>query len=369
MENRFCGLYPVLARTAYLAAVLLFVLWFLKKISFIVLFFLFAGILVMALNPPVRWLEARRTPRVLATALVCLVGLGVAGGLGWLVAPRIAEQAAQLWSSLPDYLASLSDKVSSLLPNSPRVQELLRMDSRTAGKLLSSLPTVLGGMLAYTGSIFAFLALLVLFASLVIYMLARPRPLLTGLFTAIPERFRDPTARALAKSSSMVQAWVFSNIIVGGVEAVASWLFLTWMDVPGATVWAALALFSELIPKLGAYIMSVPPVLMALAVDPITAAWTAIFYVLLIEITGDTISPWIRGEQMALHPAFLILTLLAMTSAFGLVGALVSTPLAGVLMAFYEEFYLVRQPEDERMEERVEAVVNRNTEWGKGRGA
>ncbi|OFZ54203.1 MAG: hypothetical protein A2428_01940 [Bdellovibrionales bacterium RIFOXYC1_FULL_54_43] len=353
----------MLNRAVLLAATLVFVLCFLRKIAFIVLFFLFALIFGMAMNPFVAWMEKRGIPRIVGSLIAATGVMIVVGGLGWLIVPIIADQASQLWSSLPEYLSQVSAKFAAWLDAYPQLQKRLSLDSEAASRVLSGASGVLGGLLNVSLSIVTAIALLIVFATLVMYVLIRPRPLIHGLLQAIPKRHRDPMARALAKSSTMVQAWVTSNVIVGGVEAVASWVFLTWMNVPGATVWAALTFFSEMVPKLGPYIMAVPPTLVAFAVDPRTALWTALFYMALNEITGDTLAPWIRGKQMELHPAFLILVMLAMASAFGLLGALISTPLAGFIKAFYEEFWLRDQVSDPENRLRVEAVIHRNTDW------
>ena len=114
----------------------------------------------------------------------------------------------------------------------------------------------------------------------------------------------------------------------------------------GALVWGALALFSELIPKIGFYIMSIPPVLGALSVSPLTALWELIFFLALNEIIGDFVMPKLRSSTMNIHPVSSIFLLLAMGSAFGLTGALMATPLAAIIKAFYEEFYVKKFNED-----------------------
>ncbi len=49
---------------------------------------------------------------------------------------------------------------------------------------------------------------------------------------------------------------------------------------------------------------------------------------------------------MQLHPAVLLFAVLAMAAtAFGFVGALFATPIAGIVAGFVEAFYLPRQAE------------------------
>jgi putative permease len=48
---------------------------------------------------------------------------------------------------------------------------------------------------------------------------------------------------------------------------------------------------------------------------------------------------------MQLHPSVLLFAVLAMATAFGLVGALIATPIPGIVAGFVEAFYLSRQAE------------------------
>ena len=114
------------------------------------------------------------------------------------------------------------------------------------------------------------------------------------------------------------------------------------MEVPGALVWAALAFFSDFIPRIGGYVMAIPPVVLSLTLGPMTAVWVAVFYLVSTEILGSVVAPKIRGATMAIHPVAIIFFTLAFALAFGLIGALVATPAAAFASAFYSEFYMKR---------------------------
>jgi putative permease len=138
------------------------------------------------------------------------------------------------------------------------------------------------------------------------------------------------------------------------------------MEVPGAIIWSVLALFSALIPRLGFYLMSIPPVIVALTVSPATALWTALYLWVLSEILGNFVAPHVQGEIMELHAAYLLFMTVAMGLAFGLLGVLVASPLAGFIKVYYDEFYLARQSEDPQLEERVDGMMEGALEGVRG---
>jgi putative permease len=160
--------------------------------------------------------------------------------------------------------------------------------------------------------------------------------------------------------------WVYSNVLLGLIKATAAFLFLTYMEVPGAVIWSFLSLFAALIPRLGFYLMSIPPVIVSLTVSPTTALWTALFFWLMSEILGNFVAPRVQGEIMELHAAYLLFMTVAMGLAFGILGVLVASPLAGFIKVFYDEFYLARQPPDPDLEQRVDGMMEGALEGVRG---
>ncbi len=104
------------------------------------------------------------------------------------------------------------------------------------------------------------------------------------------------------RASQMVVGWIWSNIVVGALEAVLVAIVLSLLHIPGALIWAALAFFAELVPKVGPYVMSIPPILVALAADPWDALWVTLFYVVMNEIMGDFVTPYVCGETSRRAP-------------------------------------------------------------------
>ena len=64
---------------------------------------------------------------------------------------------------------------------------------------------------------------------------------------------------------------------------------------------------------------------------------------------------------MQLNPVYMLFVTLAMTYMFGIVGAIVSAPLAGFLKSYWDEFYLSRQTDEPHIEEKVDVMVRRET--------
>jgi predicted PurR-regulated permease PerM len=314
-------------------------LWFVYHTLTAFLLLFLALVTSIALSGAVRWLRRHGMPRRLAVALVLLLFVAAIGAFFLLIVPPLVQQAADVLPEIPRFLARAAERLAAKLGEYPELQRSLQAGPVAPGQL-PSVFDVIGRLGGASLSLLGFATLLILYLSAVLYITADPLPLMRGYVAALPLRHRAAGIRAYRGASRAVGGWIRANVIVGPIEAVASGIFLSIMHVPGAIVWAALAFFAEFVPRIGGYIMAVPPVILALSVDVPTALWTALFYLILTESLGTFLAPAVRGRTMRIHPAVLLFATLACALAFGLLGALAGTPAAAFAVAYYREFYM-----------------------------
>jgi putative permease len=326
------------------AAAAVVVLWFLYKVMTAVLLLFFALVVTIALSAPVRWFMRRGVPRRVAAALSFALFLGAVILIGALVIPRVADQVVVLANRLPDLARQLDQQMAGLFVRYPDLQSFFAPGSASLEGVVPSPGHLVSGGLGVSLSLLAFLALLIVFLSFVLYSLLDPLPILRGYLGSLPYEHRRAGARAFARASRAVIGWSKASLVLGVIEAVLVFTFLTFMDVPGALVWAALAFFAEFIPRIGGYVMAAPPILISLTAGPMTAVWVALFYLASNELLGNLVAPRVRGAAMQLHPVLLLFFTLAFALAFGVLGAIVATPAAAFFSAYYGEFYLKREP-------------------------
>jgi putative permease len=344
-------------RLIFIAAFVILGLWLAKEVISILFLFFLAVVLTLILNAPTMWLVSKKVPRTGAALIVFFAMMLFLFFLAWLVVPRILAQVSSLVVSLPKYVADLQRQVASLLVDYPSLREKV-LDNSALNENLPSVSKVITSVGSFSYSLIGGIFLLIVFFSIVVYMLINPAPLIETYLTLFAREKRQKATLALARASKMMVGWMWSNLVVGLIEAISVFIFLSFMGLPGVWVWAGLALFAELVPKLGLYIMAVPPVLIALSIAPMTALWVLIFYLATNEIMGDFVMPRIRSSTMNLHPVSTLFVMLAMVSAFGLIGALIATPLTAFIKAYYETFYLSTASK-ENVDAQVSIILNR----------
>ncbi len=312
--------------------------WFLYTVASGLLLLFLAMFVAIGLNGPVMRLERRGWSRHAAALVVLGAFFAVVIGVCWMVLPKIANQLVALVNGFPELISSASDRLSHSLRNYPDLQRAVKLDGDALKGLAPDAVRLLVGGVGASFKIFEIAAALIVFFASIIYLTLNPRPLLVRYFSLYSDRLRPKAMRSFIRFSAMVGGWMRANAIVGTIQAVLVGTFLTLVGIPGALVWAALAFFSEFVPRLGGYIMATPPVLIALTVSPMMAVWVALFYLVMNETLGNLVTPQVSGAQMNIHPFLIILSLVILALGFGFMGALVATPFAAFIIAHVDGF-------------------------------
>ena len=214
----------------------------------------------------------------------------------------MSNQLDVLIGNIPKYYASISEYLDKLLKKFPELRKEISEGGNAISSAIPSLGNTVMGIGNFSFSILGGIFVFIVFVCMVVFFVANPKPIIELYLTVFPIKQREKAENAMKHTSVMLVGWMKSNLIGGAIEAVLVYAFLTLMNVPGALVWAALAFFSELIPKIGFYIMAIPPTLVALSVSPATALWCLIFFLLLNELISDFLMPKLRSSTMNIHP-------------------------------------------------------------------
>ncbi|MES2431823.1 MAG: AI-2E family transporter [Bacteroidota bacterium] len=351
------NLYKQLSKAIFLAASLVILIWLIYKASSVILLLLFGIVLAISINGPVTSLEKKKIKRGWATTIVFAIIFILFAGIIILVGPKISEQVSLLVQNLPAYIIQASEKVSSWFDGYPELQEKIRIDHASVSEWFPSVPNTLMQVGNFSLSVLTTFIIVIVFISIVIYIVASPRPLLELYVVLFPPLQRDKATEAYTKFSVMIRAWMKSNLIGGFTNAVLVTIFLNIMNIPGAFVWGALAFFTEFIPRVGFFIKALPPILVALSINGYTATWVAVFYLASDEIMADFVMPKVRSNVMKIHPVSILFVVMAMGAAFGFMGVLLATPLTALIKAYTEVFYLNKFAHDKKLEDRIDEML------------
>lgn len=311
----------------------------------------FVGVIfAIAMNALVRRIPL---PRGIATALVSLAFFALFGVAVWQGVALLMPQIRGLAGDLPALEATLRSWEVWL-------QEQTGMEIELLGAPLEALlDDPVGFATAFLAQAFGILeilglAVLILFGS--IFVVARPDDqLLKPMLRAIPRERRPAFRRLLHRTAGRLAGWlrgtVISMVIIGGLSGIAFWLLgAPYPMLLG--VWVGLV---EVIPVVGPWIGGATAVLVTLIHDPVAALRVGVAVLVIQQVEGSLVRPFVMSGAAELHPFVTLLALLLFTAMFGFLGALLALPILLVIATAIEVYWV-----EERLDagdDEIEPVV------------
>jgi predicted PurR-regulated permease PerM len=334
-------------------------------ISTLLLFFLMVFILSAVLNPVVARLERRGVPRIVGALGIVLSIAAVLGVVGWLALPPLAGQIAGLFRDLPAREARLERYYLDLTRQVPGLQGALPPPDELMSRVVPFVSRLLGQVGRYTMNVLVGLFSMLLLMVLLVFTLSNPAPLVAGLLGAVPSSQQSRVERAFVRILEQLKNWAFGSLKLGGIVSVMTGLGLwaisglTGHQMPSILLFSVIAGIGELVPNIGPILSALPPVLIALTIDPMLGLWVAVLFLVIQQLENNLIVPTVMGKSLDLHPVSLIFTVLVMGSLFGLLGAILAVPVAAIVKVCWEELYLLpRDQNPQALLNRAEAIVS-----------
>jgi len=327
-------------RIVWLVFLLIIVGLILRALQPVILLFALVFLLAMVLNPIVVWLRKRHVPRLLSVILLMLALIAVAGTIVLFAIPPLSRQSQELMHSAPRVWQGIRARIESLTQNYPAVREALPRSDEIAGKVGATAGTVGSILLRSTIGLVGGVASIVFAVLLLVFVLANPRPLVAAYLALAPDRYRQQAHRTLARLMRQMTAWARGVAINGVITGVSIGALLWLIGVQPAFIFGVFAFLGEFLPNIGAFLVSIPILLVALSMGA-TKFWLAVGVIVLVyQIELNVLVPGVLGKEMRLHPVNILFFTLATATIFGLLGVFLAVPAAALVQIVIDEFYL-----------------------------
>lgn len=121
------------------------------------------------------------------------------------------------------------------------------------------------------------------------------------------------------------------------VDTVAIGAVLLILQVPLAIPLAIIVFIGAFIPLVGATVAGILAALVALVANgPIVALIVVIAVIAVNQLEGDLLQPVVMGKSLQLHALVILMALTAGTILAGIIGAVLSVPIAAVTWAIVQ---------------------------------
>jgi predicted PurR-regulated permease PerM len=283
-----------------------------------------------------------------ATGVILVYGLllFLLGTLIWLGAPFLIDQTATISRSLSETYHILRQEIIGSANLIVRRLALamptdlsLTAEPPTEGEDVLSVLTQLGE--AATMGFRTVLAIVATFL-LAFYWTLESERIKRSFLLVIPQTKRETVGELITDVEEKLSNYVIGQgvlCLAVGTLALIAYLII---GLPHALTLALLAGLMEAVPLLGPTIGAVPAALVALSLSPLHVLWVVVATAVIQQLENNLLVPRVMNRAIGVRPLVTLLAMFAFGSLFGVVGVLVSIPLAAILQLVLDRFLLGR---------------------------
>jgi putative permease len=251
--------------------------------------------------------------------------------------PVISQQSINLISEMPQIWAQGQIWLLRLPEQYPDFVQLGYIQDMLDGvndRIVALGQQLLSASVSSLGGLASMLIYLILVPLMVFFMLKDKILLMENLSPLLPTQRRlikQVGTEMNSQIANYIRGKVIEIVIVGTVSAVT----FAFMDLRYALLLGVLVGFSVLIPYIGAAVVTIPVMIVALFQWGVTPDFWYLFiaYALIQAIDGNVLVPVLFSEAVSLHPVYIIIAVLFFGGLWGFWGVFFAIPLATLVKA------------------------------------
>ncbi|WP_084397460.1 AI-2E family transporter [Henriciella aquimarina] len=320
-----------ITRALFVLAAIMIAMMVVELASVLVLVFgaVIVAVLLRAIMDPLRAHTPMPAPLCLGISVLLVAGSLI--GIGVFFAIKVAHQADQLLTILPERIDALQGELQSS-EFGRMVSGFISLDDRSLN-LTSGTPAFLAS--AFGGTV----SLIVVLAG-GLYLSANPALYRDGLVALIPANQQARFRHALNASGRALNGWLIAQLMSMTVVGILTWLGLTLVGVPAATALGIFAFVAQFVPIIGPIVAAIPGILAASSVGIDTTLWAVGVYVLVQQLESNVITPFVQQRVVSLPMVLTMFSVVTFSALLGFVGMLFATPLAVVVFVLVKMLYV-----------------------------
>ena len=290
-----------------------------------------AALLAFALTPAVKFLQ-RFVPRILAVVIVYLVVLSGISFLLYEIVSTTIGQVSTLVTNLQMFLGDPKqlDSFTHFFQRFGITTDQLR----GIGQAIEQQATgIVGGALPLLSGIANFMLDVIIVAVLSIYLLLDGERAVGWLRRNAPVVQRERIHFFLDTLERVIGGYIRGQLIMSSTIGLLVGIGMALFGVPYAVLLGVVAFILEFVPIIGTILSGALCVLIAFSHGWVIALFVLLYFIGVHILEGDILAPRIVGRAVGVHPAVSLFALLAGAELFGIWGAVLGSPLAGLIQA------------------------------------
>jgi len=322
------------AQVLLILAVAVVSVYALMQIKLLVIPVLIALILAAAIGPFVNMLRRRGLPGAAATGIAFVALLVLLAGVSTVIYFSVRSQ----WRDLAQQASSGLDELENFLRTGPVPIDQEQLDQAREGIIqFATSSQVRSGAITGLSLVTEFITGTILMVVILFFFLKDGAKIWNFFLRPFKGEREAKLRRVGSRTLEVLGGYVRGTAIVALVDAVAIGAALLILQVPLAFPLAIIVFMTAFIPLVGATVAGILAALVALVANgPVVALIVVAVVVAVNQLEGDLLQPVVMGKSLQLHALVILMALTAGTILAGIVGAVLSVPLAAVAWAIIQ---------------------------------
>lgn len=344
-----------------------------------------AAVIAFILNPlvelfvkyvfaDVRSDSLRRTLSVFCTIVSVFLVIAI---LLFALVPQVVASITTFAGNFDTYMNSVRSFLdylsSTTIAQQLDMTELINTGGSFLGSISSVVPKSLTGILSKSLSFTKSVMEAVIAFILSIYFLGAKDNLLKGFRFLLQALLSDTaypsTVSFLKRCHDIFIRYFAFDLLDGFIIGIANWIFMVIFHMPYVALLSVIVGITNLAPTFGPIIGAIIGSLILVLVNPWYVVWFLIFTAILQTIDAYIIKPRLFGDSLGVPPVLLMVSIIVFGRIFGVVGVLLSIPLAAIWDYIYRTwlFGMLEKSRDAHERDHEEHLLH--SRQGKVRGA
>lgn len=317
---------------------ILLILYFLYLIKDIIAILFVSLVLASALSPWVDWMQKRRIPRALGIIFIYFILFIFIASVLYLIIPPIIQQVNELSINFPRYLEKIISTFSAFKEYSYQ-HGILDNVKNSLGSFSANLQGTVGGIFSTVSGIFVSIFSFFLVLVITFYMVVEENAMKKIIWSIAPSQHQPYIIQLVDRMQKKIGLWLRGQLILSIIIFALTFLGLTILGVNYALTLALIAGLTEFVPYLGPILAAIPAIFLAFTQSPTLALFVLILYYIIQLVENNIIVPKLMQKVIGLNPIIIIVVLLVGFKIAGIVGIILSIPVATAVSVFVKDLF------------------------------
>lgn len=305
----------------------------------VLVFFIFALIISVLFSPIIDFLQRRKISRALAVIFTYLFVFGLITALVYLTIPVFISEIKNFLQILPQYFEEIAPPLKGIgIQAFESLESFINLVNqalvKVAANIFNALFAIFGGILST-----------VFILSIAIFLSLEERPIEKTLSLLFPKKYEAYVLELWQRCQMKVSSWFLSTILGCFFVGLSSYLAFSLLNIKYPFSLGLLAGILDFIPIVGPIFTAVFIFIIVSLDNLLKAIFVLIVFTLIQQIENNIVLPLLIKKFVGLSPVLVLLALTIGGKLWGILGAILTLPLAGILFEFTRDFLKKRKEE------------------------